>query len=71
MTPDTPDLMALLKESLRNARSGTDTRSRQTRRQECATDGHRYRVHGKANPTKVMCSRCEVSWAIGPRTEPS
>ena len=49
----------------------TDTRSRQVRREECRVSGHRYQVHGKTNPSKVACSRCEVSWGIGPRTEPS
>lgn len=28
-------------------------------------------VHGKKNPTAIKCARCEVSWGIGPRTEPS
>jgi len=46
------------------------TRNRMANRAQCAKDGHRYRVHGKQNPSKVECGRCEVSWAIGPRTEP-
>lgn len=51
--------------------SGTDARSRQADRQMCQEKGHRYQVHGKTNPSKVVCARCEVSWGIGPRTEPS
>jgi len=39
-------------------------------RDTCKQEGHRYRVHGRANPTKVDCKRCRVTWAIGPRTEP-
>lgn len=47
------------------------TLSKQALRAVCAEKGHRYQVHGRLNPTKVGCSRCEVTWAIGPRTEPS
>lgn len=54
----------------RQVRPNDTTRNRMANRQECAEKGHRYRVHGKINPTRVDCARCEVSWAIGPRTEP-
>lgn len=40
-------------------------------RQQCDRDGHRYQVHGKTNPSKLTCSRCNVSWAVGARTEPA
>lgn len=40
-------------------------------RRECEEKGHRYQVHGKTTPNKVVCARCEVSWAIGARTEPT
>lgn len=49
----------------------TDTLRAMANRQACARDGHRYRVHGKSTPTKLTCTRCGVSWAIGARTEPS
>lgn len=37
----------------------------------CDTSGHKYQVHGKRYPTKLTCTRCQVSWAIGARTEPT
>lgn len=40
-------------------------------RRQCAEHGHRYQIHGKTNPTKLACSRCRVTWAIGARTEPA
>lgn len=54
----------------RPARPGDDVRAAMTTRQQCAQDGHRYRVHGKTAPTKLECQRCAVTWAIGARTEP-
>jgi hypothetical protein len=35
----------------------------------CAQQSHRYQVHGKNTPTKVSCSRCDATWAIGAQTE--
>ncbi len=40
-------------------------------RRVCARDGHQYRVRGKLRPERLECKRCRVTWAIGPRTEPS
>lgn len=40
-------------------------------RQACAREGHRYQVHGKTSPTKLACTRCRVTWAVGARTEPT
>ena len=37
-------------------------------RRQCAANGHRYAVVGSKTPTKVMCRRCEDTWAIGART---
>jgi hypothetical protein len=39
-------------------------------RELCTQAGHQYQVHGKANPHKIECKRCHVTWAIGARTEP-
>jgi len=52
-------------------RPGDDVREQMSNRERCAKYGHRYQVHGKSTPSKVSCARCQVSWAIGPRTEPS
>lgn len=67
--PGTDALADLLKG--RTAKLNDTTKNRMANRQECAAKGHRYQVHGKTNPTKIVCARCEVSWGIGPRTEPS
>lgn len=48
-----------------------DPRTRIQKRRECEANGHKYQVHGKTSPTKVGCSRCGCSWAIGPKTEPT
>lgn len=71
MTDKVDDLLAGLfgSRGARTSRSNDTTRNRSANRQECAQEGHRYRVHGKTNPNKVECGRCEVTWAIGPRTE--
>lgn len=60
-----------LNDLLRSSRQPQGTRSQMADRQKCVEEGHQYQVHGKIHPTKVACSRCKVSWAIGPRTEPS
>jgi hypothetical protein len=52
------------------ASGGNHTLIDMAARRLCAEQGHRYRVHGKKNPTKVECARCGVTWAIGARTEP-
>jgi len=52
--------------------SGHDARlTAQAARAACAEAGHQYQVHGKTTPTRIVCARCKVSWAVGPRTEPA
>lgn len=40
-------------------------------RRICDRDGHLYQVAGRMSPTRVQCSRCRCTWAIGPKTEPA
>lgn len=51
-------------------RPGDATRAAMALRRECELRGHRYQITGSTNPTKLECRRCEVTWAIGARTEP-
>ena len=71
MTEAFSDLFGDILKNRRVPRPNDTTLNRAANRQECVAKGHKYQVHGKTNPTKVACSRCEVFWAIGPRTEPS
>ncbi len=47
------------------------TRMAMAKRAQCAETGHLYQITGKSHPTKLACKRCSVTWAIGPRTEPT
>lgn len=62
------DLLKLIT-GLKDIPEPGSARARMAARQQCSDEGHRYQVHGRYNPNKVACSRCKVSWAIGPRTE--
>lgn len=65
------DIFGVSSVSMPVKRPNDTVRNRAANRQECERTSHKYQVHGKATPTKVVCARCEVFWAIGARTEPS
>lgn len=64
---DVNEVMDLLR---RATAASPDAPPYRQRRAACDRFGHQYQVIGKNQPTGLICKRCLIRWAIGPRTEP-